>query len=246
VKYLEEKDTKLLPVIAVIFTAFVCAKTMGGYVTFIVTMVIIGIVLVISSKEKKQLLIRCGLLILTLTISFILINIVNDNAYIGELSTFNVEMEELQNRSNSFGSYRGVAWKMAIRIIKDYPIFGIGPDSFGIKTIANQRYYWSECLKLGCYFDKAHCEYLQIAATTGIPSLICYISFISLIAVGVIKKYIKALKEKKKFTIYMIVGASLFAYLMQAGANISITCIAPIFWIMLGVAANLCNNSIDK
>lgn len=241
IKYLEEKDIKLLPVIAIIFTAFVCAKTMGGYLTFIITMIIIITILLIIKHEKKKMLKHLMLLISVLTISFIAINALNDNVYINELKTFNTEIENLKNKDASFGSNRGIAWKIAIKIIKDYPVFGIGIDSFATKTLGNKEYYWDEYSAGGYYFDKAHCEYLQIAATTGIPSLICYITLLLLIALQLIRAFKNNLKQGKDTKVYMLVGSSLFAYLMQAGANISITFIAPAFWIMLGIAANVCN-----
>jgi putative inorganic carbon (HCO3(-)) transporter len=103
--------------------------------------------------------------------------------------------------------------------------------------------------------DKAHNEYLQIAITTGIPTLFFYLLFIFFI----IKKNIKYIRDnnlkdnKKKtdsntdYNLFEVSTALFFgitAYWIQATFNISIVSVAPIYWGLTGL--NLAIISIDN
>jgi putative inorganic carbon (HCO3(-)) transporter len=79
----------------------------------------------------------------------------------------------------------------------------------------------------GVTIDKAHNEYLHMAAVTGIPSLLIYLFLIVLIFWRNIPLM---LKDKSK----IIVGLAVIGYLIQAFSNISVIAVAPIFWIILG------------
>lgn len=128
---------------------------------------------------------------------------------------------------------------MTIDIIKEHPIFGVGPDCLKHEVYYNNKDY----VKGNTIVDKAHCEYLQIAVTTGVPSLIVYIVLISIILFRLLYKFIDIVKIKganSKEAIFIVaVVASIFSYLFQAGANISVTSVAPLFWAMLGIGANI-------
>lgn len=79
--------------------------------------------------------------------------------------------------------------------------------------------------------DKAHNEYLQIAVTLGIPALILYVVFLSMIIFPNLKNIFK---QKSIFIMLSIIGS----YLVQAFFNISTIGIAPMFWFALGIMDN--------
>jgi putative inorganic carbon (HCO3(-)) transporter len=75
------------------------------------------------------------------------------------------------------------AWKIAIKAIIEKPILGWGPENF---AIGFDKYYNPSLPYIskmwGGWWDRAHNTLLDIAATTGIPALIAYLSiFIILI-----------------------------------------------------------------
>ena len=78
--------------------------------------------------------------------------------------------------------------------------------------------------------DKAHNEYLQIAATIGIPALIIYLAFVCQIV----------FKDKNIFknNATFILLVPIISYLVQAFFNISTIGVAPIFWLLLGLIQN--------
>lgn len=132
--------------------------------------------------------------------------------------------------SERMGSGRILIWKLTYKVIKKYPIVGCGVDSLadGLKKtdLAGLVKY------INIYhtsIDKAHNEYLQIAATIGLPALGVYLIFITLI----LDKNLKGLLKDKKSTLFFIV---IVGYLTQAFFNISTLGVAPIYWIVLGLS----------
>ena len=81
--------------------------------------------------------------------------------------------------------------------------------------------------ELGFIVDKAHNEFLQIAATMGIPALIIYLIFLSLI----LKNIIKNIRQDQ----YKILLLVFVAFVTQSFFNISIISVASVVWIFFGV-----------
>lgn len=215
------------------FGALVCARTLGGYITFAIYFVII-LIYAITQKFKVK---NIWILVLSFILMFSLLNVCAKNTYINEVISLEKETEKAENGSDSFGSGRGFIYKVSLDIIKQYPWLGVGPDSLGayfMEYIFFEPDYTSNII-----FDKAHCEYLHIAVCTGIPSLICYITIIAIIGITIWKKH---LSDKSNLTIFAV-GLSILSYLIQAAGNISVTHVAPIFWIILGVGYGMCKRN---
>lgn len=113
-----------------------------------------------------------------------------------------------------------------------YPILGVGTDNLQHAVIENLT---DEGMKVIERFhaipDKAHNEYLQIAATLGIPALILYMTFLCMI---ILPKLKDLFKNNYIFLMLCIIGS----YLVQAFFNISTIGIAPLFWFALGIIDN--------
>lgn len=76
-------------------------------------------------------------------------------------------------------------WIIALRMIRDSPIFGVGIDYFGyregqFRTVNFYNFRDQLSTNTG-YIDNAHNVFLQIAATTGIPSLLVFLILIGYI-----------------------------------------------------------------
>lgn len=212
------------------FGALVCTKTLGGYITFAIYFVII-LIYAITQKFKAK---NIWLLILSFVLMFAVLNVCTENKYIGEAKSIKEEAVNISNGSDGFGSGRGFIYKVSLDIIKQYPWLGVGPDSLGAYFM--EHIYLEPDYTSRIIYDKAHCEYLQIAVCTGIPSLVCYITIIAIIGITIWKKH---LKDKSNLTIFAV-GLSILSYLIQAAGNISVTHVAPIFWIILGVGYGMC------
>lgn len=251
VKYLNGKENIYLIISAIIFGALICTKTFGGYITFFIYFIVLTIYFFAISKEKKNTLLKIFAIMGVFVLTFVILNIVNDNVYMDEFvrsygnNTNKEDVIDTNTNSNNiekFGNNRGYIWKITLEIIKEHPLLGVGPDC--LKHEIYDNYYGNEdYLFKETIIDKAHNEYLQIAVTTGVPSLIVYIVLIMLILFRLLFKYINIVKTKganSKEAIFIVaITASLVAYLFQAAANISITSVAPLFWAMLGIGANI-------
>lgn len=118
--------------------------------------------------------------------------------------------------------------KKSIALIKEQPLLGVGPD----RMAAYQKA--SEELAIDS-IDKSYNEYLYIAATRGIPSMLVYIA---LIAATVVKLF-KGMKDfsadnEKWFRAALM--AAVLGYMIQAFFSVSAVTSAPCFWLLAGLA----------
>ena len=86
--------------------------------------------------------------------------------------------------------------------------------------------FWGEVR----YPDKAHNEYLHIAVTTGIPSLLVYLTLIAQIV-------LKGLFRLKNCKIMLLLLSSVIGYMTAAFFIISVVSVAYVYWIFLGLLA---------
>lgn len=119
-------------------------------------------------------------------------------------------------------------WTIALHMIRDYPIFGVGIDYFGYREgqfRSNDFYNFRDQLSINTgYIDNAHNAFLQMAATTGIPSL-----FLFLILIGYICRCgLQVLKNADNKLVPVTLITLWFSYL--AVSLISIDQIANMSW----------------
>jgi len=225
-----------------LFLSQIFSKTLGGYITFIAMYIVIVCYSLIVSNEKNKLIIRIVLLTILLFVSFYIIDNIKEGTYKEELSGVQTETTNLVEQNDSFGTGRMGIWRKTIMVICNYKLFGVGPDSL-VREIDKEEYYleypYDEYRHIR--IDKAHSEPLHIAVTTGIPSMIIYLVFVSTISILLLKICICNIKNKNKMGqdnlyIHMIL-ISILSYLMQSMINISVVQVAPIFWAMLGLGS---------
>ena len=233
---------KFLIMASIVFWAMLCSLTRSAWVAFGVYS-IIGIIYIIYKKEKS--IIKNSIM---LFIAFVIIFAVGDILSNGRIIGRNkVMLSEFKNMATegvteSMGSGRIEIWKITLNQIKLHPWIGTGVDT--LKDVISEDqpdYYIDRIIETNTYIDKAHNEYLQIAATIGIPALIIYLLFLFII----MKENLKQFFSNK---IILILLLSIIGYLVQAFFNISTIGVAPIFWIMLGLIQNeeFKKEAIDK
>lgn len=222
---------------SILFWAMLCSLTRSAWVAFWVYS-IIGIIYIIYKREKC--IIKNAII---LFISFILIfaigNILSNGRIIGRNKVMFGELKRAVEEGitsggikDDMGSGRIEIWKVTLNEVKMHPLIGTGIDTLkdAIKNDQNE-YFIDRIIKTNTYIDKAHNEYLQIAATMGIPALIIYLVFILFI----IKENMKNMFKDK---ITFILSLSIIGYLVQAFFNISTIGVAPVFWMLLGLIQN--------
>ena len=214
---------------------------------------IIGIIYLIKNKNRKYFM-RALILLITFIIIFIylyngldVVSIINNNLNLFTNKNINmsqytekkfkqiiedIEILKKEGISNTIGSWRIYIWSMVMELIYKQPLLGCGPDNLQEGLINNCIKSLIEYVEsTGTVIDKAHNEYMQIAATVGIPALIIYLGFLALI---VLPKMKIIFKDKISFIIFLII----LSYLAQAFFNISTIGVAPVFWMILGLSDN--------
>lgn len=81
------------------------------------------------------------------------------------------------------------------------------------------------------YVDKAHAEILEVFATTGIPGLVIYITFIIFLIKALISKFMKSKNKLWNFTLLSIV----ILYLFHSQTNVISIMEEIVFWLVVGI-----------
>lgn len=231
------KGNKKSFILAIImFFNMISSGTRSAWVGFL-AFALLGLVYLIKQRNKQYIkrvaiLLCCFILIF----SYLLIG-----KGLAENSKTKKKIEQIQNDitefydtgvSNKMGSRRIAIWKMTLKLISQKPIFGCGTDNLAVGLAMNcSDEFWEFVKQKNTVVDKAHNEYLHIAATIGIPALIVYMMFVGMILLPKMKQM---LKDK----LSLIITLTLVSYLVQAFFNISTIGVAPILWMILGLCDN--------
>lgn len=127
------------------------------------------------------------------------------------------------------GNGRVYLWKFAFEALPDNWLTGVGPDNLRWCFLNSPR--WHEGM---WYNDKAHCEYIHIMTTLGIPALINYLLMLIFAAVTAVKNIYNS-KEKYQNIITWIFLGMMAGYMTQAMVNSSVINTTMYFWITVGM-----------
>ena len=133
---------------------------------------------------------------------------------LGIISQESYENIELAPGSDGYSRWR--MWGRSLENIKEMPLFGTG--------VGGWKLYNPDMPN-----PKPHNEFLQYAATAGIPTLLAYLALILYIFI----KYRKTHKDSTK--ICFIVMGALFVYLVQSIFGNVMPFTAPLFFILIGI-----------
>ena len=216
------------------YLCLLCTRTRSAWLGFILSFILL-IIFVIKNKINMKYLYIAIAFFSAITI---LLNFYGQNETKKKFVSIISDAQKVYEKSPKAeyaGSTRIFIWERAVKLVKNKPLFGYGPDTFGIVFMKN---YKKDILHVigNEIIDKAHNEYLETAVTCGLVTLAFYILFIF----NVIKKAYGSI-NKNKYTIPVLLSVS--GYLVQAFFNISVVSVAPVFWAMLGILSKL---SIDE
>lgn len=206
----------------IFFSSLLASQTRGCWIAF--GIVILGYLFWIIIYDRAKI---SGLILVffVMMISAITLNYSRKNTLSKRTNSIR---KEIKIKDEYAGSGRLKIWEITWGVIKDHPLFGTGPEN--LKPVLKSEYN----TELNAYYrmkgvtiDKAHNEYLHIAVVTGIPSLLIYLSLLG----NIFWKNIPRFRFDK---VKLILGLTIFGYLVQAISNISVISVAPVFWILLG------------
>lgn len=232
--YIVKQNNTSAVVYAILLTCLLCTRTRGAWVGALIAFIFYAISLWYFQKKSKPIIIRLVISILLSLFIIFSFNQITNGSLLERFSSISEDATNvLLNRENAekAGSYRFFIWKRVIEMIKERPIFG-----FGIENLAepfSDRFDIDMIAVLGRLqiVDKAHNEYLHIAVTSGVPSLLIYLQFLF----NVLKVGFKRLSINST---YWPLFSAIIGYLTQAFFNISVVSVAYIFWIYLGLISS--------
>lgn len=225
-------NKKSLVLALIMFFNMLSSGTRSAWVAF-GAIAILGIFYLLKQKEKTYykrffLLLCCFILIF----SFVFIDpkSMMKDKFAQMKDDINTSLHD--GLEGNMGSGRIEIWEMTLKLITKKPIFGCGTDNLQLGLRTNCPEDFDEYLiRTLTVVDKAHNEYLHIAATIGIPALIIYLVFIGMILFP---------KTRHMFNdkLYFVISITIISYLVQAFFNISTIGVAPLFWMILGLVDN--------
>ncbi|MEK9130353.1 MAG: O-antigen ligase family protein, partial [Patescibacteria group bacterium] len=215
-----------------------------GFCIAIFFLIFINFKTIINFLQQQK--IKAILIILMLIIGcWTLINYTTFGQQITDRIKFSFIQDPTTKVSTSSG--RILLWKQTINLIKDYPLFGVGPDNFATSI---PKYFLPEWhLYFGLQAEKAHNEFLNLWATMGIGTVLSYlIILIYFFFKSISYIYKKIEKNYSQHILIQGILAGIIGYLFTMQFHYSSIDLAPFFWIFMGIEFSLINqnNEIKK
>lgn len=145
---------------------------------------------------------------------------------------------QLDNGGTESGDIRKIVWEGALRLTAKHPIVGTGPETFAY------TYYWERptahnlTTEWDFLYNKAHNEYLNMAATTGAVGLLAYLAFhgaIFLVSLTTTPKSKKVVQENDDNLrhYYPVIGAAVVGFAVTNFFGFSVI---PVYLTMITLA----------
>ncbi|WP_147532503.1 O-antigen ligase family protein [Bacillus marasmi] len=226
------------------FIALIFSGTRSGWLGVLFGVLFLTVFVV---WKRKYLWKKWIILLATWFFIFAMIDIVENGTYFARFASLISDSYKVTsgNASGGEGSSRLIIWKNTVPLLKEYYLFGSGPDTFEYvfpQDTEEKKKYFGHLI-----VDKAHNEYLQIAVTLGIPALVIYLYLLYLVLKTAFRA-VNIAQGNNQIILYGLISA-ISGYLVQAFFNISVVPVAPIFWFILGITMSFSThllNSVQK
>lgn len=231
--YIIKKNITGLTAYAILFYCLLSTGTRGAWLGTIASIMAFAAIHYMYFRYSKGEFTRYIILLVITILLLALYNFNTEGAFIDRFLSIARDANEFLtkgDRADYSGANRGFIWKRVAELIKKRPLAGYGIENLGE---AFKKYYTKDMIELWNevrYLDKAHNEYLHIAVTSGIPSLLVYLTFISQII-------LKGLFRLKNCKTALLILSSVIGYMTAALFNISVVSVAYVYWIFLGLLA---------
>lgn len=224
--YVYSRKFSYLLLSSIFFLCLLCSRTRSAWVGFLISFILL-VYLIYKNKINFKYMLP---IITAFSLIFLSLNLVYNNETQKRASTIVTDAKLVLTKSperDRAGSTRYYIWRNALKLIPERPLLGYGPDTFDIAFMGKfkddtQKYFGDLIV------DKAHNEYIQIAVTTGLPSLIFYL----LIPLTILYRAIKGINKN---ILIIPLLCSISGYLIQGFFNISVVSVAPVYYIVLGI-----------
>lgn len=149
---------------------------------------------------------------------------------------------QLESGGTESGTIRLIVWRGAVDIFKHYPIFGSGVETFAYSYYQFRPVEHNSVSEWDFLYNKAHNEFLNYLATTGLVGFLSYMAVILTFIFWSIKQAIHYLTTSKKenhlplLTLTSALFASYISYLVQNFFGFSVVNVALFFFLFPAIA----------
>lgn len=151
------------------------------------------------------------------------------------------------NEKTGSTAIRLTLWKSGLKVIADYPVFGIGNAQVGqvmIQYLGNQTIIDSEPLAAN-----THNVYIQIALVSGLSGLVLWSIFVfsnlSSVFIQIVKKRIPNQSQKTIVILGSLVISYMIINLVEADIFISRNFMSTLYWVILGYLIRYTQLEVD-
>ena len=181
-KFLKSKSYLWFGISILLFATLLFTKSRSGLLGLIFADLIFwGYVLL---KYKKQFLVQA----ITLNSLFVVLFFVFKTPIPYNPSPITSNAPALETGGTESGTIRKIVWKGALKIWQHYPILGSGVETFAYSYYQFRPVEHNLVSEWDFLYNKAHNEFLNLAATTGTLGILSYLYLIVVIFVIFLKK----------------------------------------------------------
>lgn len=232
--------TSLFTSTVVMFLCLLFTYSRGAWLGFMGSIILIVILLYPLRKEINKYNLRW---LASLSIIIILLPIIFSNQEaisLNKTTTLSERATSVANLNEPAIKARIGIWESTLKIIKDYPVLGIGLDCTEVVFHKYQPPNFVEFEGALTVTTKPHNEILQIASTAGFVGLFGWLFLLA----NVFIKGIKFLRKSQDRTMSFIITGilcSLFAHFVCMQFNFNVITTGMLFWVYIGIIDVLCS-----
>lgn len=197
----------------------VLSRSRGGVLATLLSLLFIAVLAQLKIRRKTWLM----------GVALFLFVVVGYALWIG-LNPVLQRFELLRQAGYLQGEGRLSTWEGGLRLVRDYPVWGTGLNTFGLAF----RHYQTSWVNF--FFDHAHNDYLEFATDTGLVGVLLLFLPIFYVLVKMILSFLRDQRRYRSAVTLGCIGATLAMLIHTAmDFNLQIPANALVFAMVLGI-----------
>ena len=239
---------KYLLLTTILYITLLFTKSKSGILAVIISLAVYFLFMIIKDIKEKVLFINLKSYIIFLIFLFLSLTITNpikDFVFPQKLDISNSTLEINNLNITPSSEIRKIVWKGSIELFKKFPILGTGVETFAYS------YYWTRPFEHNLtsewdfLYNKAHNEYLNYLATTGLIGFIPYILLILAVLFLLVKNSTRnSILDIRNLSIALL--SSYVSILITNTAGFSVVIVSLYFFLLPTLMGNYSPNPSTK
>jgi O-antigen ligase len=196
--FYQENKAKLIFAIAssMIFFSIILTNSRAGLLGLVASLAVFAALLGIKTiKTNIKFIATLGVVFIILT-AFFATNLTSrlNDLFSSQKQTINQPVQNTKPTQSSLtsggtesGQIRLIIWQGAIDVFKSSPLLGTGPETFVSSYYKFRPQSHNQTTEWQFFYNKAHNEFLNYAANTGLLGLLSYLAFLTFLTVTIFK-----------------------------------------------------------